>query len=371
MKINIPTKITISRIVLIVALLLSLFVFWILNLTTGWVAPNLGDSPINLIYLISLIVFVIAAATDAVDGHLARKWNQVTDLGKFLDPIADKMLVNSMLIFLCIPWGFAPGQLTIPAFCVILMVVRDLIVDALRLLAVQKKVVIAANIFGKLKTVFQMVAIPFVLVNSWPFAYFDLTWANELRIANILIYIATAMSVVSGIIYVYQNRAVLKNDQNGDEVAELLAVCKEKGLTLCSVESMTAGAFGAAICSVSGASSVYRGGIISYQAEIKKEIVGVEAALIEEKGVVSKEVALSMAYHGHEVLSSSICISITGNAGPTAEPGQAEVGETYIGVYGPTGNNVHKKIFTGDRNAIRSMATKEMIHLALLEAKKS
>ncbi len=209
MKINIPTRITIARIALVVLLLIALFVCWILNLTTGFVAPNIGDSPINLLYLISLIVFVVAAATDAVDGHLARKWNQVTDLGKFLDPIADKLLVNSMLIFLCISWGFAPNQVTIPVFCVILMVIRDLIVDGLRFLAAQKNIVIAANIFGKLKTVFQMVAIPFVLLNSWPFSYFDLAWPNEVRIANILIYLATAMSLISGVIYVYQNRKVL------------------------------------------------------------------------------------------------------------------------------------------------------------------
>ncbi len=213
MKINIPTRITIARIALIVLLLIGLLVCWILNLATGWVAPNVGDSPINLIYMISLIVFVIAALTDWLDGYLARKWNQITDLGKFLDPIADKMLVNSMLIFLCIPWGFAPNQIVIPAFCVILMVIRDLVVDALRFLAAKKNIVIAANIFGKAKTVAQMVAIPFVLLNSWPFLYFDLGWPNELRIANILIYIATILSLLSGVIYVYQNRKVLKETE--------------------------------------------------------------------------------------------------------------------------------------------------------------
>ena len=213
MKINIPTKITIARIVLILAMLIGLFVCYILNLTTGWVAPTLGNSNINLIYFICLIVFVIASLTDTLDGYLARKWHQVTDLGKFLDPVADKMLVNAMLVFLAVSWGFAPNQLQIPAFCVIVMIIRDLVVDALRFIAAEKKVVIAANIFGKLKTIFQMVAIPFVFLNSWPFSYFDSSWVPELRIANILIYIATAMSLISGIIYVAQNKGVLASKE--------------------------------------------------------------------------------------------------------------------------------------------------------------
>ena len=213
MKINIPTKITIARIVLIIAMLIGLFVCYILNLTTGWVAPTLGNSNINLIYFICLIVFVIASLTDTLDGYLARKWHQVTDLGKFLDPVADKMLVNAMLVFLAVSWGFAPNQLQIPAFCVIVMIIRDLVVDALRFIAAEKKVVIAANIFGKLKTIFQMVAIPFVFLNPWPFSYLDSSWVPELRIDNIMIYIATAMSLISGIIYVAQNKGVLASKE--------------------------------------------------------------------------------------------------------------------------------------------------------------
>lgn len=210
-KINLPTKITLARIVLVAVLLVVLLVFSILGRYGLYEDIVLGDTGISLIYLIAFIVFVIAASTDAVDGHLARKWNMVTDLGKFLDPIADKMLVNSMLIFLCVPSSFASNQLTIPVFCVILMVLRDLVVDTLRFVAANKGVVLAANIFGKLKTVAQMVAIPVVLLNGFPFSYFDASWrVYGLSIANILIYIATILSILSGIIYVVQNKAVLK-----------------------------------------------------------------------------------------------------------------------------------------------------------------
>jgi CDP-diacylglycerol--glycerol-3-phosphate 3-phosphatidyltransferase len=203
---NIPTKITTARIVLIVGLLIALFV---ISLIPNFAAPMVGNTPINWVSLSACIVFVIAASTDYLDGHLARKWNQVTALGKFLDPIADKLLVNSMLIFFAVPAAYLTGQNTyVPVFCVIVMIARDLVVDGLRLIAVEKNQVIAANIFGKMKTVFQMVAIPAVMLNNWPFSYFDSTW-GVWRISLVLVYLATAMSLISGIIYVVQNRKVL------------------------------------------------------------------------------------------------------------------------------------------------------------------
>lgn len=211
MKINIPTKITLARIVLVVGLLIYLFVCQILRNLGQMPDVVLGNTGIHLTYLIACVVFVVAAATDAVDGYLARKWHQVTDLGKFLDPIADKMLVNSLLIFLCVPSSFASGQMTIPVFCVILMVLRDLVVDTMRFVAASKGEVVAANIFGKLKTVFQMVAIPVCLLNGFPFSYLGSPALYDG--AHILVYLATLMSLVSGVIYVVQNRHVLKEKE--------------------------------------------------------------------------------------------------------------------------------------------------------------
>ena len=212
MKINLPTKITILRIVLVAALLVFLLVWALGGKFFNWVTPYLGNVP--LVGLIAAIVFIVASATDALDGYLARSRNEVTNLGKFLDPIADKMLVNSCLIFFAIPWEFNPDALCIPAFCVILMVLRDLVVDTMRFVAASKGKVVAANIFGKLKTVFQMIALPIVMLNGWPFSYFDLSWNPLWRIATILIYIATAMSLISGIIYVVKNRHILKEESH-------------------------------------------------------------------------------------------------------------------------------------------------------------
>ena len=208
---NIPTKITTARIVLVVCLLSFLLVFDFLPESVYqpiYFGPN---GSINLVYSIAMIVFVIASCTDFVDGYLARKWHQVTDLGKFLDPVADKLLVNSILIYLAISHY---GNISIPTFAIIIMLARDLVVDALRFVAASKGIVLAANIFGKLKTVFQMVSIPVVLLNGWPFSYFDYGWNSYFRIANILIYLATLMSFLSGVIYLCQNLSVFKEEKH-------------------------------------------------------------------------------------------------------------------------------------------------------------
>lgn len=212
---NTPTKITFSRIILIVLMLIALFV---LSFFPNLELPKLGNTGINLVYLIVCLIFIIASFTDYLDGHLARKNNQVTDLGKFLDPVADKLLINSMVIFLALPQFFAPyavnaGQIIFfNGWCAILLVLRDIVVDALRFIAAQKKVVIAANIFGKAKTVLEMVAIVFVLLNGFPFNYFDAGWPVGLHIADIFVYLATLVSIISGIIYVVQNRKVFKGE---------------------------------------------------------------------------------------------------------------------------------------------------------------
>jgi len=205
---NLPTKITFSRIIATVILIVTLFV---LSLIPHLSTPELGNSRINLVFLIVFVFFVIASYTDHLDGKLARKNNQVTDLGKFLDPVADKLLVSSMLIFLCAPSIFAPYAYEqtafIPVWCVIIMVARDTVVDALRFIAAQKGVVIAANIFGKLKTVLQMVAIGAVLLNDFPFHYMYPNNINPyLTVTAFLVYAATLVSLLSGVIYVWQNR---------------------------------------------------------------------------------------------------------------------------------------------------------------------
>ena len=113
---------------------------------------------------------------------------------------------------------------------------------------------------------------------------------------------------------------------------ELLQKLSEKNLTLGSVESMTGGLFASNITDVAGASKVFKGSIVTYATEIKEKVVGVDSDLIKKHTVVSAEVAEEMARKGQKLLGVDVCISVTGNAGPTAEPGWAKVGCVYIGL---------------------------------------
>ena len=219
---NLPTKITFARIIAIVIMIVTLF---ILNVIPRWQTIEIGNTGINLVFLIVFVFFVIACYTDHLDGYLARKNNQVTDLGKFLDPVADKLLINSLVIFLVAPTVFAhyipvPNDhgyiMNFSVWCAIILVARDIVVDALRFIGASKGKVIAANIFGKLKTVLEMVAIGAVLLNGFPFRYFDKGWPAGLHIADFLVYLATIASVISGVIYVIQNRHVFKEEKKDD-----------------------------------------------------------------------------------------------------------------------------------------------------------
>lgn len=197
---NLPNKITISR--LIIAVIMIFFaVFPWANVGASSILTTLGNTGFTILDLILAILFVVGSATDAIDGKIARKYNLITDFGKFFDPLADKFLVNSALIFLA-----CYGR--IPALIIILMIGRDLAVDGIRFMAASKGEVIAANIFGKLKTVFQMVTIPFVMLNGFSFNY--LFKEHTYIFLDVLLSITCAMSLISGFIYLYRGRKYIQ-----------------------------------------------------------------------------------------------------------------------------------------------------------------
>ncbi len=197
---NLPNKITISR--LIIAVIMIFFaVFPWANVGASSILTTLGNTGFTILDLILAILFVVGSATDAIDGKIARKYNLITDFGKFFDPLADKFLVNSALIFLA-----CYGR--IPALIIILMIGRDLAVDGIRFMAASKGEVIAANIFGKLKTVCQMVTIPFVMLNGFPFNY--LFKEHTYIFLDVLLSITCAMSLISGFIYLYRGRKYIQ-----------------------------------------------------------------------------------------------------------------------------------------------------------------
>ncbi len=143
---------------------------------------------VSMTALLVLILFAIASFTDYLDGHIARKHNLITSFGKFIDPIADKLLVNTMFILFAVDG-------VVPAVFVLIMIWRDMIVDGLRMNASAKGKVVAAGMMGKAKTVLQMFAIIFLLLNNLPFAFVSLP------VADILFYAAVAVSVASGAEY--------------------------------------------------------------------------------------------------------------------------------------------------------------------------
>lgn len=197
---NTPNKITITRFILTIILIaIMVFPYNSYNINI----PYLGNTGFNVIDLVGCIIFIVASITDFIDGHLARKNNLVTDFGKFMDPLADKFLVNSSLIILAVQ-----KSNLLPVLIVVLMIGRDIAIDGIKLISAKKGRTVAANIYGKLKTVFQMIAIPVIFLNGFPFNY--LLKENTYIITIILASLACLMSLISGVIYIYQNRDMIK-----------------------------------------------------------------------------------------------------------------------------------------------------------------
>ncbi len=203
---NLPNKLTTMRMVLVILLMT-----WLL-IPARWI--NLDFFIFEAVYFryfVAAIVFTIAAITDFFDGFLARRLDMVTTYGKFMDPIADKLLVNSSLIILAVRLNSRPFQATISVAFVVIMIARDVIVDGMRLVAASQNKVMAANKFGKIKTVLQMIGIVMYFFNGWPLSDQRIDAAYPL-LPLVVMFFATLASVASGIIYIVQNRHVLKEE---------------------------------------------------------------------------------------------------------------------------------------------------------------
>ena len=179
---NLPNKLTLFRVVLI-----PFFVFFLL-------APffeGYGN-------YIAVAIFIIASLTDLLDGKIARKYNLVTNFGKFMDPLADKLLVCSAMICL-----ISTGQL--PAWIVIIIISREFIISGFRLIASDNGVVIAASYWCKFKTTFQMLMV-IVLILNIEHPVFEV-------IGTVLIYVSLALTIISLIDYIIKNKDVLKDQK--------------------------------------------------------------------------------------------------------------------------------------------------------------
>lgn len=174
---DISNKLSIARVLLIPFIVIALYI----------------NTPAARI--IGLIIYLVAAATDFLDGAIARKYNLITNFGKFIDPVADKLLVlSTMCMFVSLN--------ELPAYVFIIILCRELAVDGLRLVASTQNVVIAASKYGKYKTSLQMLALIFYFTNNAPFGSFP--------IKQILIVLALIMTIISGVDYFIKNKKALK-----------------------------------------------------------------------------------------------------------------------------------------------------------------
>ena len=193
---NVPNKITLCRIILSI-LLLVLMIFPMEKIGIDFPEFKISDIIINSKYLICGVIFMIASLTDFLDGYLARKYNLVTDLGKVMDAIADKVLVNGVLIVLAVE-GYI--SVVVP----VVIVSRDIFVDSIKMVAGQKSGAVGASKAGKFKTAFMLVGITLLFFQDIPFSLLGVNF-----VSRTIIMIATVLSVISGIQYYVKNKKYL------------------------------------------------------------------------------------------------------------------------------------------------------------------
>ena len=328
---NLPNKLTILRIILV-----PFFVFFLLT-------NCLGDTS----KWVALAIFIIASFTDFLDGKIARKYNLVTNFGKFMDPIADKLLVCSALVCLT-------EMSRLEGWIVIIIIGREFIINGFRLVASDRGVVIAASYWGKFKTVFQIILTCLLIA--------DFTYTPIVIVTIIVKWVALLLTVISLVDYIIKNYKVLA--EPGEPVEnDIIKILTEKNMTVTTAESCTGGMVASRLINVSGASSVYNEGFITYSNEAKNKYLGVKEETLSKFGAVSEETAKEMAEGVCRSTQSDAGVAITGIAGPTGGSEEKPVGLVYIAcsVNGTTA--VKEFRFSGNRKKIREDACNEALNL--------
>lgn len=349
--------------------LVPVFVLAILSPWPEWV--GLPGITMEAKCVIAAGIFILISCTDWIDGYLARSRGEVTDFGKFMDPLADKILVTAALIALV-------ELAVLPGWPVLIILAREFIVSGIRMVAASKGTVIAASWYGKAKTVFQIIAIVlFLLKDSLTFTTAAGAFTNAMFVLSwTVMVIALVLTVMSMLDYLVKARHLLKGSAGAKtakaaapsaaptEIAALQKAIDEQarivvekataaGATVATAESLTGGLIAAMLTSVPGSSASVRGGIVSYVNEVKAEVLGVSEDVLARQGAVDELVALQMARGALRELGSDVSVAVTGIAGPTgAEPGKP-VGTVWIGC--ATAKKTHAAChhFEGGREAVR------------------
>jgi len=349
------------------------------NLPNALTLSRLAAIPVLMILLIARFqghdqiaaaLFILVSFTDTLDGQIARRRGLVSDLGKFLDPLADKLFVLSVLIVLV-------QEGLVAAWIVVLIFSRELLITILRSVGASQGRIISAAPMGKTKTMTQMAAVVLLILQR--------PYPALVPFADLAVGVAIIFTVGSGIDYMWRFRHVLwpgaggnvnpgEAPQAGTRVEPLARELGDRltksGLTLSVAESCTAGLLGSLITDQPGSSAYFMGGVIAYSDEAKRTQLGVPSDLLAAHGAVSREVAIAMAEGARSKFATTLAASITGIAGPDAE-GPKPVGLTYIAVAGPRGTTCSEYRFKGDRWANRREAADEAVRLLIGAARSS
>ena len=334
---NLPNALTISRLVAIPPLMVLLLVRFPFH-----------DQ-------IAAALFILFSLTDTMDGQIARRQGKVTDLGKFLDPLADKLFVLSVLLVLV-------QEGLVAAWVVVVIFSRELLITLLRTSAAAQGVVLAVAPLGKTKTVTQVVAVALLILQR-PYPVLGIP-------ATLAVAFALLFTVTSGLDYLLRWRHLFAQRVPVDaEPREVGGILKEAGLTLALAESCTGGLVAALLTDLPGSSAYFIGGVVAYSNAAKEKLLGVSATLLAEHGAVSAEVAEAMADGARSRFGTDLAASVTGIAGPDADGTTKPVGLTYVAVATSKGTSSREFRFTGDRWANRRDGAKEAIKMLLEKAR--
>jgi nicotinamide-nucleotide amidase len=347
--VNIPNALTVSRLVAIPVLMALLLLRF----------PGHDQ--------VAAALFIAFSLTDTVDGQLARRSGTVSDLGKFLDPLADKLFVLAVLIVLV-------QEGLVAAWIVVVIFSRELIITILRSVGASQGRVIAAAPLGKTKTVTQMAAVTLLILQR--------PYPVLIPLADVAVAVAVVFTLGSGLDYLWRFRYLLGpfdtsrlragpsgGAPESSPAAELAEVLRGKGLTVSVAESSTGGMVGSLITEQPGSSAYFAGGVIAYSNEVKQRELDVSRGLLDSVGAVSREVAEAMACGVRERFGTSLAVAVTGIAGPDADGSTKPVGLTYIAVASETRTSSREFRFDGDRNSNRRQAATEAVRMLIAEAR--
>lgn len=327
--------------------------------------------------LVVALTFLVLSLTDKLDGYLARSRGEVTRFGKFLDPIADKLVVVAALLVL-MNWGY------INLWVIIIIIAREFLVSALRMVVATDGIVVAASNLGKWKTATTMGSICGYLVvaavpTNWPITV--LRYVTEFALVAALI-----LTIWSGVDYFLKCKDALlapeayEDSNAGPQIelayderatwedaevlaAQVLQMARERGLTLGTAESCTGGLVEGALTSVPGSSDVVKGAIGSYSNSVKHFILGVSQQTLNGPGAVSSQCAEQMAWGACRALGCDIAVSVTGIAGPGGGTPDKPVGLVWFGASRNGMTYSERCIFTGDRESVRIQSVMHALDL--------